>query len=96
MLRPNGRLQKLSYFDERIHPNNLISRVNEGIVTAAPPHVVPESLPTFDKLAEDAQPDGVPDWLLNLLKQYPFIPNLLLFLILLLVIFLLVTGANPG
>ncbi|MDP3279481.1 MAG: hypothetical protein Q8M57_00230, partial [Nitrosomonas sp.] len=46
--------------------------------------------------AEDAQPDGVPDWLLNLLKQYPFIPNLLLFLILLLVIFLLVTGANPG
>ena len=96
MLRPNGRLQKLSSFDERIHSNNLISRVNEGIVTAAPPHVVPESLPTFDKLAEDAQPDGVPDWLLNLLKQYPFIPNLLLFLILLLVIFLLVTGANPG
>ncbi|MDO9312371.1 MAG: hypothetical protein Q7T85_11880, partial [Nitrosomonas sp.] len=96
MLRPNGRLQKLSSFDERIHPNNLISRVNEGIATAAPPHVVPESLPTFDKLAEDTQPDGVPDWLLNLLKQYPFIPNLLLFLILLLVIFLLVTRANPG
>ncbi|MEQ1720380.1 MAG: hypothetical protein ABL887_04620, partial [Nitrosomonas sp.] len=96
MLRPSGRLQKLSSFDERIHPNNLISRVNEGVVTAAPPHVVPESLPTFDKLAEDAQPDGIPDWFLNLLKQYPFIPNLLLFLILLLVIFLLVTGANPG
>ncbi|MDV6348024.1 hypothetical protein R2083_10915 [Nitrosomonas sp. Is35] len=96
MLRPNGRLQKLSTFDERIHPNNLITRVNDGIVTAAPPHEVPASLPTLDNLSQDAQPKNVPSWLLDLLKRYPLIPYLLLALILLLVIVLAVIGASTA
>ncbi|WP_219909286.1 hypothetical protein [Nitrosomonas oligotropha] len=96
MLRPNGRLQKLSTFDESIHPNNLITRVNDGIVTAAPPHVIPATLPSLDNLSQDAQPKNVPSWLLDLLKRYPFIPYLLLVLILLLIVVLAITGVSTG
>lgn len=96
MLRPNGRLQKLSAFDERIHSNNLITRVNDGIVTAAPPHVIPGTLPSLDNLSQDAQPKDVPSWLLDLLKRYPFIPYLLLALILVLIVVLAIIGASAG
>ncbi|MXS83574.1 hypothetical protein [Nitrosomonas oligotropha] len=96
MLRPNGRLQKLSAFDERIHPNNLITHVNDGAITAAPPHVVPASLPTLDNLSQDAQPKNIPAWLLDLLKRYPFIPYLLLALIVLMIIVLAVIGVSTG
>ncbi|MDE2389165.1 MAG: hypothetical protein KGN35_08825, partial [Betaproteobacteria bacterium] len=96
MLRPNGRLQKLSAFDESIHANNLITRVNDGIVTAAPPHVIPGTLPSLDNLSQDAQPKNVPSWLLDLLKRYPFIPYLLLALILLLIVVLAIIGASAG
>ncbi|MCG7756347.1 MAG: hypothetical protein LZF63_06765, partial [Nitrosomonas sp.] len=63
---------------------------------AAPPHVVPASLPTLDNLSQDAQPKNVPAWLLDLLKRYPFIPYLLLALILLLIIVLAIIGASAG
>lgn len=96
MLRPNGRLQKLSAFDERIHSNNLITRVNDGIVTAAPPHVIPATLPSLDNLSQDAQPKDVPSWLLDLLKRYPFIPYLLLALTLVLIVVLAIIGASAG
>lgn len=68
IMRPHSKITRYSAFDEDISPSNLVTRVNEGVVTAAPPHVVPPDLPTLNDVADDLKPQGAPGFLLDALK----------------------------
>jgi len=74
VLRPRARLMRSLPFTATITPRNLLGRVNNGEVSAAPPKVVPPGVPTIDKVSVAAAPKNEPSWILNLLKKYPWLP----------------------
>lgn len=92
MLRPHSRMIRYSAFDNTVGPANLITRVNDGVVTAAPPHTVPPALPTLDDVAEGLKPKGVPGWLLDALKNLPWLQYLPLLVAVIVLILLFVVG----
>jgi hypothetical protein len=93
-LRPGGRVSRLVGFDAARNKGNLISRVNSGSVSAAPPKVVPAILPTEEKIADDLAPTGLPGGLLTFLENYPWL-RFLPILIAVLVVALLFIFASP-
>lgn len=74
VVRPRSRLMRSLPFTPAVTPHNLLARVNDGSVTAAPPKAVPTGVPTLDQAAAAAGPKGVPIWLLDLLHTYPWLP----------------------
>jgi hypothetical protein len=72
-LRQGGRISRLVGFDQTRDAGNLLTRVNAGEVSAAPPKVVPPELPTEERLADDLRPPNVPAWLLDWLDRYPWL-----------------------
>lgn len=93
LLSPRGRLVKRLPFNESITTDNLLTRLNEGVVSAAPPRVTPEAN-TLQDFADILKPKNIPGFLVNLLDKYPWLkwgP-----LILALVIILLLVIFNPG
>ena len=65
---------------------NIIERINDGRATATPPKSEPEGAVSLDDAAGAVIPSGIPEWLVRLLKRYPwirFIPLALLLLIVL-------------
>jgi len=93
MLRPRARLHAYTYSnaDASVHGNNLVTRVNAGQVTAAPPNTVPPGLPTVEEIAEELRPAPATG-LVYLLEKYPwlrFVPLVLAVAVLV----LLVVGA---
>ena len=89
-LRPRGKLIKRLPFDNIIKPDNLIDRINEGEVTAAPPIVTPEGIQTPEDIADAVRPTHIPDAIIDLLQRYPWIKwiPLILALVILIVIIL--------
>ncbi|MGD2092027.1 MAG: hypothetical protein PVH61_38005 [Candidatus Aminicenantes bacterium] len=88
LLQPRGRLVKRLPFNESVTTDNLVTRLNEGEVSAAPPRVTPE-VNTLQDAADLLKPRNVPDFVVNLLDKYPWfkwIPLLLALLIILLLI----------
>lgn len=94
MLRPRGRIDTYSGFDDAVNANTLVTRVNAGAVTAAPPNTVPPDLPTVEDVAEEMRPDALPDGILDLLTQYPWLRFLPLALALLLLLMPFIIGAG--
>lgn len=88
ILRPRGRLISLTPFTPEARPDNLIDRVNEGVVSAAPPKVRPPGLVTPDDLADKLLPDGVSPAIIDFLRNAPWLRWLLLFLAVILIILL--------
>jgi hypothetical protein len=86
VIRPGGRLMRSLPFDGSVRPDNLLTRINDGDVSAAPPKVVPPGVPTLDEAAGAAEPPGVPGWVLALLRRAPWLPIALLVLALLLLV----------
>jgi hypothetical protein len=74
VLRPGSRLIRTLPFTASITPQNLLNRVNNGEVSAAPPVVVPPGVPTVDQAAGAATPTNIPGWLAALLARYPWLP----------------------
>jgi hypothetical protein len=74
VLRPNSRLINALPFNATVRHGNLLARVNAGEVSAAPPKVVPSGVPTIDQAAGAAAPSGVPNWIVNLLRRFPWLP----------------------
>ena len=74
VIRPGSRLMRSLPFSADITPQNLLSRVNSGKVSAAPPKKVPPGVPTVDQAAVAAVPRDVPAWILKLLQTYPWLP----------------------
>ena len=91
-LRPRARIAKRIGFDAGRHAGNLVARLNNGDVVAAPPKTVPPGLPTGDKVAETLQPSLPPAWL-DWLRRLPWLRWLPLALAILLALFLLLLGA---
>ena len=52
LLRPRGKLVKRLAFDKNTTPNNLLERLNEGIVSAAPPRATPAEMNTLQDLSK--------------------------------------------
>ena len=88
ILRPRGRLVSLTPFTPDARPDNLIDRVNEGHVNAAPPRARPPGLVTPDDIADQLLPDGVPPAVVDLLRGSPWWPWLLVLIAVLLIILL--------
>jgi len=96
VLRPGARLTRLLPFDAGVTPRNLLTRINAGEVSAAPPKAVPPALPTVDQAAGAAHPSGVPTWILDLLAAYRWLPFAVLVLALLLAAILLIVLPMPA
>lgn len=89
VLRPRGRLLSSLPFDAEVKPGNLLGRINEGEVSAAPPKEVPPGVVTVNEAVKNMQPKDAPPWLIDWLRRYPwivYVPLLLALLILLLVL----------
>ena len=92
VLRPRARIARRIGFDSTRHAENLIDRLNNGDVVAAPPKTVPPELPTGDKIADELEPSLPPSWL-DWLRRLPWLRWLPLALAILLALFLLLLGA---
>lgn len=89
--RPRGTLVKRLNFTEKINNQSLITRINEGQITAAPPRVTPEDLNTIEELSDKLDPKGIPAFIKKWLSKYKWLKwvPLALALIILIVIFLI-------
>jgi hypothetical protein len=56
MTRPGSRLVRSLPFDERRRPADLLTRINAGDVSAAPPKVTPPGVATVDQVADAVSP----------------------------------------
>jgi hypothetical protein len=74
VLRPRGRLMRLLPFDASVTPENLLERINAGLVSAAPPLSVPAGVTTLAQVVAAAQPSGAPPSVLAALASYPWLP----------------------
>jgi hypothetical protein len=90
LMRPRGRLVKRLPFTADVTADNLITRLNEGDVSAAPPREEPE-VNTVQDIADTLMPDDLPGFLVDLLKRHRWIrwiPLLLALLVILLMVLL--------
>ncbi|MBA3315746.1 MAG: hypothetical protein H0T47_20975 [Planctomycetaceae bacterium] len=98
LMRPRGRLMKRLPFTAEVTADNLIARLNEGDVSAAPPREVPE-LNTVQDIADTMMPVDLPKFLVDLLKRHPWIrwiPLLLALIVILLVLLLPMSAVLLG
>jgi hypothetical protein len=96
VVRPGARLMRQLPFDTKTTSTNLLTRVNAGEVSAAPPKAVPPGLPTVDQAAGAAHPAGVPSWILALLAKFPWLPWAVLIAALLIAVVLLFALPMPA
>ncbi|MFZ1789187.1 MAG: hypothetical protein WAT92_12770 [Saprospiraceae bacterium] len=89
VLRPRGKIATRLNFDETRTPYNLITRINAGEVSAAPPKVIPEGIQTPKDIADLAKSSNIPDFILDFLDRYPWIKWIPLILALLIVLLLI-------
>ncbi|HEY3726034.1 MAG TPA: hypothetical protein VGL51_02595 [Solirubrobacteraceae bacterium] len=90
-VRRGARLMRSLPFDASATPHNLLTRINAGEVSAAPPKVVPPGVATVDQAAGAAAPQEVPNWILSLLEKYRWAPDALLVIAVLIVLEALLT-----
>lgn len=88
ILRPRGRLISLTPFTPEARPDNLIDRVNNGVVSAAPPRPRPPGLVTPDDVAGGLLPENVPPAIIDLLRRWPWLRWLLVLIPVILIILL--------
>jgi hypothetical protein len=78
VIRPGGRLIRSLPFTASASPANLLTRVNAGEVSAAPPKEVPPGIVTVGQAAAAAATPGTPPWASWLLRLFPWLPSALL------------------
>ncbi|SJM95717.1 conserved hypothetical protein [Crenothrix polyspora] len=88
LIRPNGRLVKKLQGDSPLFYHDLVNQINDSIVTASPPKIVPAGLPDTKELSEQIFPNNLSDFFNWLMKNYQFI---FIALIILLVLLALIT-----
>jgi len=89
LLRPRGKLVKRVNFDEGRNLDNLITRINEGEVSAALPRPAPEGAQSLNDIAEAAKPK-VPDFILDWLNRFPWLKWLMLLLALIILLLIII------
>ena len=95
-LRPRGPLVKRLPFDAEIRPTNLLTRINDDGISAAPPRQSPPSLTGLEDAAETARPSDIPAIFVRLLTAMPWLSWLPIVLLVLLLLVLLFSGAGVG
>lgn len=91
LTRPAGKLaDRLSRNGQPFDYSELVTAVNEGRVTPAPPRGVPEGIPSVDDLAHEIEEGSLSAWLRWLMRNRLWLLLLALALLLLVAIF---TGA---
>jgi hypothetical protein len=88
-IRPGARLMRSLPFTATVTRANLLQRINAGEVTSAPPKTVPPGVPTVNQVGQAAEPRGVPQAILALLKKYPWLPFAVLIIAIVLALLLL-------
>jgi hypothetical protein len=74
VLRPRARVTRLGSRTGPVSFDGLITRVNDGEISVAPPKTVPENLPTGPDLADELGTGGgphLPPALVDLLRNFP-------------------------
>jgi hypothetical protein len=89
IIRPRGRLIQTLPFDATHTPDQLLTRVNAGEVSAAPPKVAPPGVLTTDQAAELVVPKDAPAVVVDWLRRYPQLPLIVLVIAILLALVLL-------
>lgn len=89
LLRPRGRLVKRLPFNESVTTENLVTRLNEGKVSAAPPRETPE-VNTLQDAADLLKPQNVPGFIVNLLNKYPWLKWIALLLAVIIILLLII------
>lgn len=95
LLRPRGTFVKRLPFNTTITPRNIVGRINDGKVSAAPPRVDPPSLDAHEDIATQLG-GGLPAWLARCLADHPWLKWLPLLLVLVVLLLLLALGASAG
>ena len=90
IVRPGSRMMRKVGFTSAVRPDNLIERVNDGQVTAAPPKADPEGGINLAGVARDARPADMPEFFEKFLIKYRWFKYVPLALLILLVILLLI------
>lgn len=90
VLRPRGKFVKRVAFDENVNADNLITRINSGEVSAAPPRQTPDGIQTVNEVAEEAKKKGIPKFLIKLLENNPWIKWIALLIALILIVLIIV------
>ncbi len=88
VLRPRGILAKRLPFSSEITPFNIVSRVNDGQVSAAPPREIPVAATDIDQLTDQVVPSNPPSFLGNLVNKNPWLRWLFLAIAAILIILL--------
>jgi hypothetical protein len=91
IIRPRARLIRSLPFDATKTPGQLIDRINEGEINAAPPKVTPPGVPTPADASGQLLPSGAPPAVIDWLRRFPQLAALALVIaiVLALVLFLL-------
>ena len=94
--RPRGILMKRLSFNDEARVDNIVTRINSGEVTAAPPRVSP---PVFDQLIDEVEaeikPSSVPGFLQEWLtkhKWFKWLPLIIAIILIIILFFILGTG----
>jgi hypothetical protein len=89
LVRPNGKFARKIGASRAINYDELVSRINAGDLTAAPPKATPAGMPNTQDFANRIFPSWLPAWLVCLIKHSR---RVLLILLVLLLLIALVTG----
>ena len=96
MVRPRSRVVKqLPFAVNNLAPVALVTRLNAGEIVPAPPKITPPAIQTEQVLVEQTTPKPKPEWLVNLLKKYKWLPWATLGLAVVLLVLLLVFRPAP-
>jgi len=79
-------------FAGNIQPNTLLQRINVGEVSAAPAKQTPPGLVTVDQVADAVAAQDLLKPLGDLLRRFPWLPNVILVILILLLILLTATS----
>lgn len=91
--RPRGRtlniLQKQRPEVGRVTLDSIVTKISTGELLPSPPKGLPSGMPLADAVADLLEPSGIPAFLKAWLKKYPWLPNAVLALAVLVVFVLL-------
>jgi hypothetical protein len=97
MVRPRGRLanqlQKQLPPGETLRLESIVTKISTGELLPAPPKILPPGLPSVDAVAGLLEPAGVPAFLKEWLRRFPWLPYVPLALALLIALLLILLAA---
>jgi hypothetical protein len=73
LTRPGARIMRALPFDDAHRPQDLLPRMNDGEVSAAPPKTAPSGAPAVEAMTEAMVPGGAPPALLDALRERPWL-----------------------